>query len=126
MLDVKKVTINGNEYAVEPLNPHEAILWTNRVMPMLGHVLGRDSSGMGEPLETSKIMEEAVARCWTPEKEKLSDPEVYNRWFQKHPADLYLLGIEAAREVGRDFLPQWTVTMLETLKSVVAGKAAAE
>lgn len=115
-MDPKKITINGNTYTAEPLNPHEAIGWANRLIPVVGPVLTDKSLDKWNGPEASRLMQEAVARCWTPENEKLSEQAVFNRWFQKHPRDLIELGARAAFEVARDFLPEALHTALESFQ----------
>ena len=100
-MDAKKISINGNRYIVEPLNPHDALAW---IVRMRMTDLGLGGPGTGDPEKATRLLDDAIARCWTPENERLSDPEVYNRWFQKHPLDLLPLGMQACTEVASDFL----------------------
>ena len=100
-MDAKKILINGNRYIVEPLNPHDALAWIIRLRMT---DMGVGTSGTGDPEKAARLLDEAIARCWTPENQRLSDPEVYNRWFQKHPLDLIPLGMKACMEVATDFL----------------------
>ena len=109
-MDAKKIYINGNRYIVEPLNPHDALAWVVRLRMT---DLGAGEPGTGDPEKAAKLLDEAIARCWTPDNQRLSDPEVYNRWFQKHPLDLVPLGMQASMEVVSDFLAHTAATSNE-------------
>ena len=78
-------------------------------------LLEQKLSGWNVP-GASDLMQDAIARCWTPKNEKLSDLAAFNKWFQEHPGDLFQLGMKAAFEVARDFLPKPLVTKLESLE----------
>ena len=109
----------GNTYAVDVLNPYEAIAWARRVVeafgPALGPLLSALESG-GDPLRlfvagfsqggenVPQLMRDAIARCSSPENKPLSDPEVFDSWFRKHPQELFELGFKACMEVAAEYL----------------------
>ena len=97
----KKLTINDREYTVDILNPLDAIKWINRLRYS---GLMSEGGAAADSEEVSKMMLEAVKRCWTPENNKLSDEVEFRCWFTAHPEDLYQLGYAAVMEVCRDFL----------------------
>lgn len=112
-MEPKKIEINGRIYTADPLAPLEALDWGPRLAKELGGVLlKQDLAGLNTPAVTA-LMKEAIARCWTPENQKLSEPAVFNAWFSRHPEDLLVLGARAAVEVGRDFLPSQLATRLD-------------
>ena len=128
-MEARKITLSsGNVYAVTPLNPHEGISWSNRVMAALGPVLsslfsgGKAESGLNsfslDDKAATQLMHDAIAQCWTPKNEKLSDPAAFNAWFLEHPGDLYELGVRACVEVAREFFPGPLRIMLESFMAL--------
>ena len=54
--------------------------------------------------EASKMLNQALGRCYTPENESLSDTVVYNRWFRQYPGDHLYLAIKALFALVAGFL----------------------
>ena len=114
---------SGNVYAVDIFPPYDAVLWHGRLRAVFGPGLAAllDPSLTVQSFTShppdgpalSILMQEAVSRCRTPEKEALSDSVIFDNWFRKHPGDLYELGLNACIEPIRDFLFEYAAYLSE-------------
>lgn len=120
-MSTTSIIINGRRYAVDVLSPLEALEWTPRLMA--SGFLNMAEGDSFNHKEVSTLAREATKRCWTPDNRKLEDDGVFTEWFAKHPEDLLQLGMQAAVEVCRDFLPSIGGTTGK--KSPQPGKTAA-
>lgn len=135
------ITVGDNRYAVEKLNPLEAIAFGNRVLRVAGPALGnmyeavREGGDFGsvfctafaayESAEVTALMTDALARCYTPRNEPMSNQVVLNSWFREHPGDLYHLGVRAMYELVKDFFPKQLATIASACKTIASDMAAA-
>lgn len=61
---------------------------------------------------SSDLFKEAVGQCFTPENESLADLGIHNRWFNKHPQDMFELAVLALWALLKDFFSARTSTLL--------------
>lgn len=143
--NISFVMLGKHKYAMDLLNPIEAIAWGNQALSLFGPSLGKifesidfksmedidlDKQGLAglanklqaiiaktlascgelKSDEVSKMMNEAIKRCYTPQNEPLGDEAVFNRWFREHPGDLYPLGCMALVHLVKVFFPKQLVT----------------
>lgn len=134
------ITVGGNRYPIDKLNPLDAIDFGSRVaavvMPTLGGLVGAVDGLNGDPAnmkldgkifreafigykseETAALMKDALAQCYTPQNEPLNNQAVFNAWFQEHPGDLFQLGAMAVYELVKDFFPSHAATLMTAFQT---------
>lgn len=138
-MNLDYISIGAHRYALEKLNPMDAITWGNRVLAVVGPTLGglvdacSDKGNFAKSFqgifasynstEASNLMLEALRQCYTPQNESLADDAVFNKWFKEHPGDLYHLGVMAVYELVKDFFPNQLVTIANASLAKMTFKA---
>lgn len=93
MIEPKKITVNGNDYTVQPMGIMETLEFAHEAMAATEH-----KRSMGACSKT------AIRQCLTPLLKPLKDGIVFTEWFNEHPEDLIPLGSAATNELLRPFL----------------------
>lgn len=73
--------------------------------------------------ESAKLMKQALGRCLSPENEALDDPGVSNRWFARHPGDMYELAGQAIWHLVKDFFLPAASTAAKSLSEPARSEA---
>lgn len=130
---IKTFKVGKSVYSVEVLSPMEAIDFGFRVAAIAAplmtfgattealHVKNGEGTvaltqelvkalGAMNPKDVAELAREGLSHCFTPNNEPLSNPATFNSWFQEHPDELYVAGIQAVVSLVKDFFPQGLFT----------------
>lgn len=135
------ITVNTRRYAIDKLNPLDAVAWGNRVISAIGPSFGGLADAFNEDKnmpasfakalssfnheEVTKLLQDAYQHVYTPENESLADMAVFNAWFRKYPGDLYQVGVMAVYELVKDFFPSQLATAASAFQEKMSSSEAA-
>ena len=127
-MELQRLKINDNIYTLDPMNPLEGMEFGEKVLGAISPTFAAmyeafkeegDQGAMFNHLALAlraggltPILKEALNQCFTPENESLRDEAVFNKWFRRHPGDMYQLGVKATWELVKPFISPQLGTML--------------
>ena len=116
MGELIRIKIEDRVYPCQRFNPMDGMEYGAKIAGLIAPVftsLSGDNTKDGiaalstlsrDPLLTP-MLKQALGQCFTPQNESLGNEAVFNSWFQKHPGDMFELGIKAVWALVEDFLP---------------------
>jgi len=139
----KTFSVGDTVYKYNSLNPAEAIYFGARVVQAFGPSLASLGVGVVEEKSSNQsneailmafqsalsslnaklvteLINEALAKCYTPKNESLADEATFNLWFTEHKDHLFAVGPLALFYLTKDFFPKMPATLKARLQMLLA------
>ena len=137
MSELIKIKIEDRVYTAQRFNPLEGMEYGAKILalvsPALGGIMeatkdGGDPAKVGAELgrslkdpDLAPLLKKALGQCFTPENESLADEVTFNKWFMRHPGDMFSLGAQAAWQLVKDFFPSQLAGAASGLPTKLSG-----